>query len=529
MLLPPIAVLFATRALADTVTLPVAVSPPASASTPVPGDFQSFSIEFAFFPDFAGNYSHPNHLTNTLLANLRNFTGAEQIIRIGGNTQDHVVYIASQKQGIMNTWDYTYNLDQPKNSTIGPAFWESLNVLQDTKYIFGLNFYKNDSDFLANLQYEVNQTLLRLPSDRLHLFELGNENDYGANSGFRPRNWTQFDYVDEWIFRTRHVQTPQRSLRFFAPSFCCFNITAPTFFSPWTVWNESYRYDRDGWIEEVSQHGYISSTSRNPTLQADSLRNIDEPYLCRPSRPATRRAEHLPPAARTTVHNRRDEQRLGTGLARGIRRVWLCVVAGRLLSVHRVAGATPYHRGSVILTWYTDCLEHHENPPPPRHATDTASWLPIPVNGTGPLVKPPYYGNIFVAKFLGWSGPQISNIDLGSDYYSAYAAYEGGKLARLAILNLHQYDPGMNGTQRPQTSFVLPNLPDFTAAKVEVLTAPGASSNSSITVAGLSYDYQLGQGRGVQVAATGTTIESRNGSFTVDVAASEAVIVSFLQ
>lgn len=28
---------------------------------------------------------------------------------------------------------------------------------------------------------------------------------------------------------------------------------------------------------------------------------------------------------------------------------------------------TPYHRGSVILTWYTDCLEHHENPPPPRH------------------------------------------------------------------------------------------------------------------------------------------------------------------
>lgn len=54
MLLPPIAVLFATRALADTVTLPVAVSPPASASTPVPGDFQSFSIEFAFFPDFAG-------------------------------------------------------------------------------------------------------------------------------------------------------------------------------------------------------------------------------------------------------------------------------------------------------------------------------------------------------------------------------------------------------------------------------------------------------------------------------------------
>ncbi|KAL1981323.1 hypothetical protein VTN96DRAFT_2764 [Rasamsonia emersonii] len=506
MLLPPIAVLFATRALADTVTLPVAVSPPASASTPVPGDFQSFSIEFAFFPDFAGNYSHPNHLTNTLLANLRNFTGAEQIIRIGGNTQDHVVYIASQKQGIMNTWDYTYNLDQPKNSTIGPAFWESLNVLQDTKYIFGLNFYKNDSDFLANLQYEVNQTLLRLPSDRLHLFELGNENDYGANSGFRPRNWTQFDYVDEWIFRTRHVQTPQRSLRFFAPSFCCFNITAPTFFSPWTVWNESYRYDRDGWIEEVSQHGYISSTSRNPTLQGTLMNH-------------TSVVQAVQPHVELNIFHQQHGRRYTIGETNS--------VSGQ--GSHGVSDVF----GSAL--WLVDyCLYIASQNITRIHlhqgtAYRYASWLPIPVNGTGPLVKPPYYGNIFVAKFLGWSGPQISNIDLGSDYYSAYAAYEGGKLARLAILNLHQYDPGMNGTQRPQTSFVLPNLPDFTAAKVEVLTAPGASSNSSITVAGLSYDYQLGQGRGVQVAATGTTIESRNGSFTVDVAASEAVIVSFLQ
>lgn len=54
MLLPSLAVFLATPALADMMTLPVAVSPPLSASTPVAGDFQSFSIEFASFPDFAG-------------------------------------------------------------------------------------------------------------------------------------------------------------------------------------------------------------------------------------------------------------------------------------------------------------------------------------------------------------------------------------------------------------------------------------------------------------------------------------------
>lgn len=34
-----------------------------------------------------GNLSSPNQLTNVLLGNLRQFTGEEQILRIGGLTQ----------------------------------------------------------------------------------------------------------------------------------------------------------------------------------------------------------------------------------------------------------------------------------------------------------------------------------------------------------------------------------------------------------------------------------------------------------
>jgi hypothetical protein len=104
----------------------------------------------------------------------------------------------------------------------------------------------------------VEQSLHQIPADRLHLFELGNENDYGAKSGFRPANWTQEDWVEEWIYRTTHIQTADDSLRFFAPSCCCFNISTPySFFSPWTIWNKTFEYDRDGWIEEVSQHGSV--------------------------------------------------------------------------------------------------------------------------------------------------------------------------------------------------------------------------------------------------------------------------------
>lgn len=54
---------------------------------PVPNDLQSFSLEFSYFPDFAGNRSHPNGFTTTLLGNLRDITGTPPVIRVGGTTQ----------------------------------------------------------------------------------------------------------------------------------------------------------------------------------------------------------------------------------------------------------------------------------------------------------------------------------------------------------------------------------------------------------------------------------------------------------
>jgi hypothetical protein len=168
-----------------------------------------------------------------------------------------------------------------------------------------------------------------------------------------------------------------------------------------------------------------------------------------------------------------------------------------------------------------------------------AAWLPIVVNGTGPLVKPPYYGHIFVAKFLGASNTtQINNVDLGSDYYSAYAAYEDGNLSRLAILNLQTWDPPNNtainsiigaAADRPKTTFNMGTLQGYKSATVELMTAPGATYDTNITVAGMSYDYNLGEGRGVRVGKGDvTTLQpGKDGLFSIDVGASQAVVVTF--
>lgn len=54
---------------------------------PVANDLQSFSIEFSYFPDFAGNESHPNEFSKTLLGNLKDITGIAPVVRVGGTTQ----------------------------------------------------------------------------------------------------------------------------------------------------------------------------------------------------------------------------------------------------------------------------------------------------------------------------------------------------------------------------------------------------------------------------------------------------------
>lgn len=66
---------------------PIVVPDVPEDSSPISPDLQSFSIEFAYFPDFAGNKSNPNGFSKALLGNLEELTGVSPIVRVGGTTQ----------------------------------------------------------------------------------------------------------------------------------------------------------------------------------------------------------------------------------------------------------------------------------------------------------------------------------------------------------------------------------------------------------------------------------------------------------
>jgi hypothetical protein len=61
--------------------------PPITASGFLPPAFVSFSIEFASFPDYGGNLSHPNLYSDNLLNNIATYQGNKPYIRVGGTTQ----------------------------------------------------------------------------------------------------------------------------------------------------------------------------------------------------------------------------------------------------------------------------------------------------------------------------------------------------------------------------------------------------------------------------------------------------------
>ena len=108
----------------------------------------------------------------------------------------------------------------------------------------------------------------------------------------------------------------------------------------------------------------------------------------------------------------------------------------------------------------------------------------------------------------------------------AYAAYDGGKLARMALLNMEIYNLTTSNGTRPSNMFTFDAPEDVNSAEVTRLTAPEATSNSSITFGGYSYDYDKAMGKPVKVGNGTSTVEAQDGKFSIEVAASEAVIVS---
>lgn len=78
-----------------------------------------------------------------------------------------------------------------------------------TKFIHGFNLGKNGTEGLDSLLATVPHVCKALEGGKLAYWELGNEPDLykTASQGIvRPSNWTEEDYVNEWLTKTRAIR-----------------------------------------------------------------------------------------------------------------------------------------------------------------------------------------------------------------------------------------------------------------------------------------------------------------------------------
>lgn len=167
------------------------------------------------------------------------------------------------------------------------------------------------------------------------------------------------------------------------------------------------------------------------------------------------------------------------------------------------------------------------------------AWQPIDTNTTAKGTKAPYYGNIAVAAFMGdvvTATPSIVNLPLPNVEESAYAAYVGGSLARLIVVNMMEYNAtaGNNLTDdypRPVERYSF-QLPQGYHGKVELkrLSANGSDAITGVTFDGSSYNYELNNGMPVLLSnvTRGESVQvGYNGQLNIDVPRSSAVIAMF--
>ncbi|KXT08567.1 hypothetical protein AC579_8314 [Pseudocercospora musae] len=469
-----------------TANIPVACSTPPDAGSLLDA-FVSFSIEFSSFPDFAGNSSAPNTFSDNLLNNLRDLQGTKPYVRVGGNTQDFAIFNASQEVASIGIVNPDISPDYPSTLTIGPTYFESYKTWPDVKYSHGFNLGKNSSaarKALVDSAPFACKTFLH--NNKLLSWELGNEPDLYPGK-IRPVNWTESQYVAEWLEYTREIRTAMEKAcpelatdsryKYIAPSFAG---TGSNKLDPLRAWNAGLDTDND--ISLISSHNYISGANvPGVTLQGTLMNHTSTVASV---------AKHI--NSRNLIHKLHPQ---------------LPYILGETNSLYN-QGRPGLSNTFGAALWGIDfnlyCASNNISRVHMHMGTNYRyqSWQPIDTDLVSKGTKAPYYGNLAVAAFLGKSEEtRIINLPLmNSDHReAAYAAYIHGSLDRIMIINLMAYNYSDDHGPRPSEEYKFQLSEELKGKEMRVqrLMANGSDAISGITFDGYSYDFELDEGRPV--------------------------------
>ncbi|KAK4614552.1 Beta-glucuronidase [Fulvia fulva] len=497
-LLLGLTLLAAEAAIAQQI-ISVASSVPAGASKSVDKSFPGLTFEVSSFYNYAIADGKPNTFSQNLINDIFSRTGGTPILRVGGTSGDHGHFDANQKESV--NFPATIRgpaFDKPYLA-LGPSYFEAYKSFPNAKFLFMVpheQVYLGEQPISNTIEWARHG--LAVIGDRLDALEIGNEPD------FYPRI-THQKYIDSSLKIQAALQKEFPKLLTGKPIFQTID-KAWNPLSPWPI-SAFSKMNTTGAIKQVAYHFYPHGfSSLTPSILQRRIAN------------------HTHLVASMTF------------IAEKVR-FWNAQNRPKRILMDEVASTMAWgegHNNLITALWSVDyqlhCAAigvervHHQQIVRPGFNM----WQPVPSKFAPPQVRANFYAMPFVADFLGKNPSRVNAIPLkGSDTLAAYSAWEGGRIKRIAVVNLKVWNKGQGQGARGFVNFKIENLGAVRSARVNYLTSPdGGKAEDSLTWSGLQWTYES-NGKGVRVKNDEKIVAVKDGVMNVAVEASSAVIIEF--
>ncbi|KAI0424699.1 hypothetical protein F5Y09DRAFT_353167 [Xylaria sp. FL1042] len=495
---------FSSEALTHSVHIPAPVPP--EASKVIDRSFTGFAFEQSSFYNYSFDaQGKPNEFSQNLVDAVLSRTGGTPLLRVGGTSGDHGRYDASQQ----NATNYPATKYGPQTKVsgnrlvIGPSFFKAFKNWPGAKFELMVPFY--NTTFSRSVEWAragVNQ----IGVDNLYALELGNE----------PTFYPWFS-IKEYVKRYQNLQArliaaipslaDKRIFQAFdTASYAAGDLTTKLAFQDGLNANASsikqvayhYYQNQHGVADFAALQNYIRHTATKSNI-TNFLPNIK--YL-KGNHPAI---EFAFTETGYSVGGSGDNDHIKTNNFAST--LWsldfqLCALS---MGVSRI-------NWQQILR------------------SDLQMWRPVKTSLGGPRVTPHFYSQPFVADFIGKSGKtRVVELDIGTPQnglYAGYAAYDGGKLACVALLNLDLWDSQRSSDDRPQAKFTLSGLSDGGSnITMHHLNAEnGALTQQNVTYSGLEWTW-ASRGKQKKVKNDSKVLKINGTEVDVIVKATQAVLL----
>lgn len=232
----------------DSITIKVGVSANTSGLI-IPHNFVSLSVEVNGAMAFFGNSSAPNKAYSNLMNVLRNVSdGMGPTIRIGGNSADESLWwVENNTHPLPPNQTYAITSQDLLSYQTALPTWKGRAVIDTNFFIAGTNATatKRASDHSSAISSVIGWSLIEG-------VEVGNEVECYHDNGYRPQNWDESDYENEFIAHVAALEAagmPKGLIQ--GAVFCCNNSEYNAAFGNYTS-----KFTEQGILASVSYHHY---------------------------------------------------------------------------------------------------------------------------------------------------------------------------------------------------------------------------------------------------------------------------------